>query len=102
MRNELGQSFALLPRRSEPWIWITKPVESHINKFISRGSLPTAALSVEAPAENELCRTIAFSSHPSEPMVDKRGLPGPSPGNDRNDIYILVCPCTIQKSDIVL
>ena len=25
MCDELRQSFALLPRRSEPWIWIAKP-----------------------------------------------------------------------------
>ena len=42
-----------------------------------------------------------FSSHPSEPMVNERGLPDPSPGNNCNDVDILVCPCIIQKSDIV-
>src|ERR1700732_697086 len=35
-------------------------------------------------------------------MVDYRGLPDPSPGNDCNDVDILVCPCTIQKSDVIL
>ena len=35
-------------------------------------------------------------------MVDERGLSDPSPGNDCNDIYILVCPCKIQESDILL
>ena len=35
-------------------------------------------------------------------MVNERGLSDPSPGNDGNDLYILVCPCTIQKSDILL
>src|SRR5208337_2974132 len=63
---------------------------------------PTAALSVEGPTKNELRRTIMFSSHPSEPMVDERGLSDPSPGDDCNDVDILVCPCTIQKSDILL
>src|ERR1700719_3859671 len=43
-----------------------------------------------------------FSSHPSEPMVDERRLSDPSPGHDCNDVDILVCPCTIQKSDIIL
>src|ERR1700737_1654667 len=43
-----------------------------------------------------------FSSHPSEPMVDDRRLSDPSPGNDCDDVDILVCPCTIQKSDILL
>ena len=42
------------------------------------------------------------SGHPSEPMVDERGLPDTSPGNNCNDIYILVCPCVIQESDILL
>ena len=102
MRDELRQSFALLPRRSEPWIWISKPSESRIKKFICGRSVPTAALSVEGPAKNKLCRTIMVSSHPSEPMVDERGLPDTSPGNDRNDIYMLICPCIIQESDILL
>ena len=35
-------------------------------------------------------------------MVDERGLPDPSPGNDCNDVDILVRPCKIQKSDILL
>ena len=43
-----------------------------------------------------------FSRHPSEPMVDERGLPDTSPGNDCNDIYMLVCPRIIQESDILL
>ena len=52
--------------------------------------LSTGALSVEGPTKNELCRTIMFSSHSSEPMVDERGLPDTGPGNDRDDIYMLV------------
>src|SRR5271166_4223628 len=102
MRDELRQSFALLPCRSEPWIWISKPSESRVKKFICRRSAPTAALSVKGPAKNELRRTIMFSSHPSEPMVDKCGLPDTRPGNDCHDIYILICPCGIQESDILL
>jgi len=43
-----------------------------------------------------------FSSYPPQPMVDKRGLSDTGPGNDRNDVEILVCPCTIQKSEILL
>ena len=86
MRDELCQSFALLPRRSESWIWISKPSESRVKKFICGRSVPTAALSVEGPTKNKLCRTIMVSSHPSEPMVDQRGLADPSPGNDCNDI----------------
>src|SRR5258707_15575960 len=102
MRDELRQSFALLPRRSEPWIWISKPSESRIKKFVCRRSLPTAALSVEGPTKNKLCRTIMVSSHPSEPMVNKRRFSDPRPGYDRNDIYIAVCPCLIQERDILL
>src|SRR6202049_1809748 len=102
MRDELRQSFALLPRRSDPWIWIAKPVESRIEKFICRRSAPTAALSVKGPAKNEFRRTIMFSSHSSEPVVDQRRLSDPSPGNDCNDVDVLVCPCTIQKSDVLL
>ena len=34
MRDELRQSFAFLPRRSEPWIWVAKPTESRIKKLI--------------------------------------------------------------------
>src|SRR5260221_6194577 len=102
MRNELRQSFALLPLRSDPWIWISKPVESRIKKFICGRSAPTAALSVEGPTKNELRRTIMFSSHLPEPMVDQRGLPDTGPGNDGNDIDMLVCPCIIQESEILL
>ena len=43
-----------------------------------------------------------FSSHPSEPLVNESGLPDTCPCNDRNDIYILVCPGIIQESDILL
>ena len=35
-------------------------------------------------------------------MVDQRGLPDTTPGNDRNNIYLLICPCIIQESDILL
>src|SRR5271166_4606887 len=102
MRDKLRQSFALLPGRSEPWIWISKPCESRVKKFIRGRSLPTGALSIEGPTKNKFCRTIMFCSHPPEPMVDERRLPDPSPGNDCNDVDILVCPCMIQKSDILL
>src|ERR1700736_2992256 len=102
MRNQLCQSFALLPRRSDPWIWISKPSESRIKKFICGRSVPTGALSVEGPTKNELCRTIMVSSHSSEPMVNERGLSDPSPGDNCNGVDLLVCPCTIQKSDILI
>src|ERR1700737_3377396 len=102
MRDELRQSFALLPWRSDSWIRIAKPSESRVKKFICGRSLSTAALSVKGPAKNKLCRTIMVSSHPSEPMVNESGLPDTGPCNDRNDIYILVCPCIIQESDVLL
>src|SRR5271166_4840762 len=102
MGDELCQSFAFLPRRSQPWIWISKPSESRIKKFICGRSVPAATLFVEGPTKNELRRTITASSHPSEPMVDERRLSDSSPGNDCNDVDILLCPCIIQKSDILL
>src|ERR1700674_3978730 len=102
MRDELRQSFALLPGRSESRIWISKPSESRVKKFICGRSLSTAALPVEGPTKNKLRRTILVSSHPSEPMVNECGLPDPSPGNDRNDIYLLICPCIMQECDILL
>src|SRR5580704_2333972 len=42
-----------------------------------------------------------FSSHPSEPMVNERRLSDPSPGNDCDDIDMLVCPCIIQETEIL-
>jgi len=102
MRDELRQSFALLPGRSELWIWIAKPSKSSVKKFICGRSVTSGALSVKGPTKNKLCRTIMVSSHPSEPMVNQRGLSDPSPCNNCNDVDILVCPCTIQKSDILL
>jgi len=35
-------------------------------------------------------------------MVNECGLSDPSPGNDGNDVDFLLCPRTIQKSDILL
>src|SRR5271166_1777540 len=102
MRDEFRQSFALLPRCSDPRIWITKPSEGRVKKFICRRSASTAALSVEGPAKNELRRTILFSSHPPEPMVNERGLTDAGPSHDCNDVYILVCPCMIQEGDVLL
>src|SRR4029077_1713925 len=102
MRDELRQSFALLPRGSDPWIWISKPMESRVKKFIRRRSVPTGALSVKGPTKNQFRIAILFSGHPSEPMVHERGFPDTTPGNDCNDIDMLVCPCVIQESDILL
>src|ERR1700751_5369300 len=85
MRDELGQSFALLPGRSEAWIWIAKPVKSSIKKFIRGRSVPSGTLSVKGPTKNSLCRTIMVRSHASEPMVDECGRPDTSPSNDCNE-----------------
>src|SRR6516162_9547944 len=102
MRDELCESLALLPGRSEPWIWIAKPGKSRIKKFICGRSTSTAALSVKGPAKDELCGAIVLSSHPSKPMVYECGLSDPSPSNDGNDVDVLLCPSTVQKSDILL
>src|ERR1700757_529592 len=102
MRDELGQSFALLPGRSEAWIWIAKPVKSSIKKFIRGQSVPTAALSVEGPTKNKLCRAIMVSSHPSEPMVNEGGLSHAGPSHDRHDIDLRARPGIIQESEILL
>ena len=101
MRDELRESFALLLCRTEAWVWIAKPSESRIKKFICRRSAPTGALSVKRPAKNQLRRTVFFSSHSSEPMVNERRLTDPGPGNDCYHINILVCPCAVQKSDVL-
>src|SRR5271165_4179238 len=101
MPNQLGQSFALLPCCSEPRVWIAKPVKSGIKKFIGRRNVAAGALSVERPAKDELRRTIVFSSHSSEPMVDQRRFSDSAPGKNCNDVDILVCPCTIQITDVL-
>src|SRR6516165_8416513 len=100
MPDELGQSFALLPGGSEPRIWVAKPRESGIKKFICRRSTPTSTLTIERPTKNKLCRTIMFSSHSSEPMVDQRRFSDAGPGHYGNDVDILVCPCAVQKNDV--
>src|SRR6516162_10267193 len=102
MCHAFRESLTLLPRRSNPWIRISKPTKRSVDKFICRRGFPGGALSVERPAKNQFRRTIVFSCHPPQPMVDQRRLPNPSPGNDCNDIDILVLPCTIEKSDILL
>src|SRR5262249_36769957 len=102
MRHELRQSLALLPCCSEPRIWVAKPRQSRIKKFICGRSTPTSTLAIERPTKNKLCRTIMFSSHSSEPMVDECGLSDAGPGNDGNDVDILLCPCTVQKNDVFI
>jgi hypothetical protein len=102
MGDELRQSFAFPPRRTEPWIWISKPSESSVNEFICGRSLRPGALPVERPGKYELRRTIVSSTHSSEPMVNERRFSDPGPGNDGNDVDIPVGPCTIQEGDILL
>src|SRR5271165_49560 len=101
MGDKLRQSFALLPRRSDPRIWITKPSESRVDKLICGRRAPTCALSVEGPAKNELRRTIIFSSHPPEPMVDQRRLAHTRPSHNSHNVDMRVCPGPIQESDIL-
>src|SRR6202041_2717195 len=101
-RDELGQPFTFFPRRSEAWIWIPKPSESHVKEFVCRRRTSTCPLPVERPTKDQLCRAILFSRHSSEPMIDQRGLSDPGPGNDGYDIYLLVCPGIIQESDVSL
>src|SRR5262249_54895508 len=102
MRDELGKSLALLPGSPKPRVRVSEPGESRVKKFICGRSAPTGALSVKRPAKNQLRRTIMLSSHPSQPMVDERGLSDPGPGNDCNDVDFLLGPRMIQKSDILL
>src|SRR6516165_4256413 len=98
MPNELRQSLSLLPRSPETWIWIAKPSQSGIKKFICRRSVAAGALSVERPAKYELRRTIVFSSHSSEPMVDERRFSDSAPGNNCNNIDLPVGPCIVQEA----
>ena len=102
MANKLRESFALLPGRAQPWIRIAKPGQSGIEKFIGRRSVAPGTLPVERPPKYELRRTIVFNSHSSEPMVNERGLPDSAPGNNGNNIDLLVCPGIVQESDILL
>src|SRR5215472_3702761 len=102
MPNELCESLALLPCCSEAWIWIAKPSQSGIKKFIGRRSVAAGALSIERPAKYELRRTIVFSSNSSQPMVDQCRFSDSAPGNNCNNIDLLVGPGIVQKSDILL
>src|ERR1700738_1984884 len=85
MRDELRESLALLPSRSEPWVGIVGPCQVCVQKLVSGRSARTGALSVEGPAKHELRRTVTFSCQSSEPMVDQRGLADARPGNDCNE-----------------
>jgi hypothetical protein len=51
MRDELRQSFALLPRRPDAGIGISKPSESSVKKFIRGRGATARALAVEGPAK---------------------------------------------------
>ena len=99
MRDKDRHSFALLPCRSNQWIWISKPSQRSTEKCVCGRSDPTADLPAEGPTKDQLSKTIVFGGHPIEPMVDERGFADTGAGNYCNDIYILVCPCVIQESD---
>src|SRR5580692_5116229 len=101
MPNQLRQSFALLPCCSDAWIWIAKPSQGGIKKFIGRRGVAAGALSVERPAKYELRRTIVFSGHSPEPVVDQRGFSNSAPGNNCHNIGLLVSPCIIQETDVL-
>src|SRR5580704_14725023 len=101
MPNEFRESLAPLPCCSKPWIWIAKPSQSRVEKFIGRRSAAAGALSVERPAKYELCRTILFSNHSPEPMVDQRRFSDSAPGNNCHNIDLLVCPCIVQETDVL-
>ena len=58
---------------------------------------PTRTLPVERPAKYQFRRTILFSSHPPEPMVDQRRFSDPAPGNDGDDVDLRVCPGAVQE-----
>src|ERR1700747_1569460 len=102
MRYQLSQSLALLPSRSDSWIWISKPSKSCVKKFIGRRSASSCPLPVERPPKDELCGSIAFGGHPSKPMVYQRRFSDAGPSNDCDDVDILVCPCCIQEDNIFL
>ena len=102
MKSECRPSSEQGSAQQHPWIWVLKPSESSVKKFICGRSLPACALSVEGPAKNELHRTIFFSSHPPQPTVDKGGLPDTSPSDDANGVHMLVRQRCIQESDILL
>src|ERR1700722_9864085 len=102
MCDQLCQSFAFLPPSSEPGIRISKPVKSGIKKFVGGRRAAGGALSVERPAKHELRRTIVFSSHSSEPMVDQRRFSDTAPGNNCHHIDLLVCPCVVQKTNVLI
>ena len=102
MCNELRQSFPLFPDRPDPGVGITKPTESGLQELFCGRRLSTGTLAVKGPAKNELRRTIAFSSHALEPMIDECGFADTSPGNDSNNGYFLICPGSIQESDVFL
>src|SRR5260221_8042547 len=43
-----------------------------------------------------------FSRHPSEPMVNKRGLSDAGPSNDDNHVDCWICPSRIEKRNVLL
>src|SRR5271166_4170017 len=102
MCYEFRESLAFLPRNSNPWIWISKPTESCVKKFICGRSASACPLPVERPPKDQVRRTVLVGCQAPQPVVNERGLPDTSPGNDCNDIYTRVFPCIVQKGDIFL
>jgi hypothetical protein len=86
---------------ANPRIWISKPTECTVNKFIRGRGVATAALPVEGPTKNELRRTIMVSSRRSQ-WLTSVDFPTPAQATIVTNVDILICPCTIQKSDILL
>src|SRR6476469_1603246 len=100
--DEPRQSLALLPRRADPRIGISKPIESSFKKFIGRRGAAVRALPIKRPAKNQFRSTIVLRSHGSKPMIDERRLSNPTPGNDCNDIDIRIFPRGIHEREILL
>jgi len=102
MSDELGESFPFFPGRSKSRIGIAKPTQSRVEKLIGRRRASSGALPIKGPAKNKFRTTVMFRSHPQEPLINQGRLTGTSPGNDGNDICLLIRPSLIQKSDICL
>ncbi len=101
MRHQVRQAFALFPSRANAWVWIAEPRQGRVQKFIGRRSVLASPLPIERPAEYELCGTVIFGRHASEPMVDQRRLADTRPGHDGYDIDLRVCPGRLQEGEVL-
>src|SRR5580704_18715464 len=102
MRDELRESLALLPRRSDPWIWIAKPSESSVQKFIRRRSAPARALPVEGPAKDQVRRTVLVGRQSPQPVVNQRGFAHAGPGHDADHVDLRIGPGRVQERQVLL